>query len=187
MKGFWKLFQQLTGWKAASPFPHLYNQYILLVAPHTSSWDFIVGLSFRSTLNLQDIHFLGKAELFRPPFGRWFRALGGIPVERSRHTGLVEQVVAYFRKDPQFKLALAPEGSRKKVDELKTGFYHIAKAANVPVILAGLDFKKKILQFSDYYWMTDDVSHDMQQIVQFFATFTGKNPDKDLRHFTTES
>ena len=113
------------------------KKYIIAVAPHTSNWDFPVGLAARSVLRIQSAQFLGKSQLFVPPFGWIFRMLGGHPVDRSSSHDMVEQVVKIFAKHENFILAMAPEGTRKKVTKLRTGFYFIAKGAQVPIVPVG--------------------------------------------------
>ena len=142
---FWKLCLRIAGWNTDIPFPHHIKKMVIIVAPHTSTWDFPLGLAYRSVCRMKNTRFLGKAELFKPPFGFIFRWLGGTPVDRKSKQNVVEQVAEQFNKHDGFILALAPEGTRKKVAALRTGFYFIAKAAKVPILMTGLDFENKTL------------------------------------------
>src|SRR5690606_22564644 len=119
-----KLVLKLLGWKSAGTFPDHLKKYVVIVAPHTSNWDFVIGLLFRKALRLEHAKFLGKHQLFKPPFGWLFRWLGGYPVDRTSSHNLVDQVVKIFHGHDEFVLALSPEGTRQRVDKLKTGFYN---------------------------------------------------------------
>ena len=113
----------LAGWTINGGFPPGLKKFIIAVAPHTSNWDFIVGVAARSILRIRQAKFLGKRSLFKSPFGFIFRWLGGYPVDRSKSEDRVAQAVALFNTHDEFILAIAPEGTRKKVERLKTGFY----------------------------------------------------------------
>ncbi len=177
----WKLYWKLTGWKFRGQFPHELPKLVLAVGPHTSWYDFIVGLAARKLVKAGPIHFLAKKELFDGPFGWLFKALGGTGVDRFSSKGMVDQVAELFSKNEKFKIALAPEGTRKKVDKLRSGFYHIAEKAGVPIVLVGLDFKNKEVCFSDpVYPMHEE--NDMKTILRFFAGMEGKYPEKGLKH-----
>jgi 1-acyl-sn-glycerol-3-phosphate acyltransferase len=127
-------------------------------------------------------HYLGKRELFEGPFGWFFRATGGVPVDRNSKNNLVEQVVEEFTRRPHFVLALSPEGTRKKVDRLKTGFWHIAKLANVPIVMAGMDFSTRVLKLSKPFYPGESPEADLPAIVEFFAPIRGKNPELGIQH-----
>ncbi len=182
MRLCWNLFLRLQGWKVVGEFPHYIQKAVLVMAPHTSSWDFVIGLAIRSKLKLYHFKFLGKDSLFKGPFGFFFRKMGGFPVDRSNNNKMVDQVVDLFNSNEQFILALSPEGTRKKVDKLKTGFYHIAQKANVPIILTGFDFGNKEVSFSKPFYLTNNVDADIQQMLQFYSTIKGKNPELGIHH-----
>lgn len=160
---------------------------MVIVGPHTSSWDFVIGLAFRSKLKLTHAKYLGKAELFKGPFGFFFRGLGGFPVERSEKHNMVDQVVELFNTHDSFVLAMSPEGTRKKVERLRTGFYHIAKQAGVPIVMAGFDFEKKEASFSEPFYTTNNEAADFQHIYQFYATIKGKKPAQGIAHLLNAS
>ncbi len=168
---------ELFGWKVTGEFPPGLKKYIVAVAPHTSNWDFWVGLAARSILRIQRANFLGKSSLFKPPFGWFFKALGGYPVDRSKHSDMVQHVADIFAAHDQFILALAPEGTRKKVDKLRTGFYYIAKKAGVPIIPCGFDYSKKEVIVGSPFYPSDDVQKDIDLLTSFYANIRGKNPE----------
>lgn len=177
-----KLYWKLSGWKVNGRFPYHYKKMILAVAPHTSWNDVLVGFGARNELKIYDAKFLGKKELFDGPFAWMFRRLGGTPVNRLSKQGMVEQAAELFVTNENFILAIAPEGTRKRVDKLRTGFYHIAKKAQVPIIPAGLDFENKQVVIGEPLFTTDDEAADFEKIIAFFSTIKGKKPAFDLRH-----
>ena len=168
---------RIFGWKIKGQFPSGMKKFIVAVAPHTSNWDFLVGLASRSILRMQNARYLGKSSLFKPPFGWIFRALGGYPVDRSQHRDMVQQVADIFAAHDQFILALAPEGTRKKVDKLKTGFYYISKKSGVPIIPCGFDYAKKEVIIGDPFYPSDDVQNDIAMLTRFYSGITGRNPE----------
>lgn len=174
------------GWKAVGTVPLDLKKIIMVVAPHTSSWDVYMGFAFRSVLKLNHIKFIGKQELFKPPFGFLFRWSGGVPVNRFSKNNFVDQVVDMFNKNDSFSIALSPEGTRKKVDRLRTGFYHIAKKANVPIVMLALDFEHKEFRFADPFFTTDDEDQDMKRIIHFFADVKGKIPSLGISHLEVQ-
>lgn len=113
------------------------DKFVIAVIPHTSSWDFPLGLLVRSVMDI-DVKYLGKDSLFKGPFGGLFRWLGGYPVDRSKNNNFVDTVIDIFKREEKFSTAIAPEGTRKKVDQLKTGFYYIAKGRVFPSSFANL-------------------------------------------------
>ncbi len=187
MRFFWSIFLGLLGWTLRGSFPYYLKKCVVIVGPHTSSWDFVIGLAFRSKLKLTHVKFLGKAELFKGSFGFFFRSLGGFPVERSENHNMVDQVVELFNTHDSFVLAISPEGTRKKVERLRTGFYHIAKQAGVPIVMAGFDFEKKEASFSEPFYTTDNEAADFQHIYQFYAPIKGKKPAQGIAHLLNAS
>lgn len=172
------------GWKVepVGPFPIREKKYLLIVAPHTSGWDFVIGVLYRSALRLEKARYLGKQELFRPPFGFLFRWLGGTPVDRSSSQNMVDSVVKLFNERDDFGLALSPEGTRQRVDRLRTGFYHISRQAHVPIVMVGLDFGNKQVVFSEPFLPGADQGKDFEHILRFFGPIQGKRPELGLRH-----
>ena len=186
MRLFWKLYLHLTGWKAINEFPHHIKKAIVIVGPHTYWKDFLIGISFRSVLKIKHGKFLGKQELFDGPFGFIFRWLGGTPVDRFSKHGVVDQVVEKFNASENLLIALSPEGTRKKVDKLRTGFYHIAKKANVPIIMVGFDYGKKELSIAEPFFPTENEAEDFKKIIRFLGPLKGGKPEHGLAHLLDE-
>lgn len=164
------------GWKITGRYPYELKKFIVAVVPHTSNIDFPLGLLVRSALETK-IYFVGKKELFRPPFGAIFRALGGYPVDRTKRSNFVQAVADIFDEREEFALCFAPEGTRKRVDQLKSGFYYIAKLANVPIVLTKFDYEHKEVHFGEPFYPTDDAEADMQYIWNYFKGVRGKKPE----------
>ena len=177
-KFFWRIWFKLTGWKINGSFPLEIKKMILLVAPHTSWKDILVGLATRSRLKIYKAKFLGKKELFDGPFGWYFRWLGGVPVDRHSKHGMVEQVVEMYNNNEEFIIALSPEGTRKKVDKLRTGFYHIAVGAGVPILPIAMDYKTKQIRFMPLFYPTGDYDADLPKILENYRGVLGKHFEK---------
>ena len=167
---------RLTGWKVEGKLPDL-PKYVLIGAPHTSNWDFVLFLGVIFYLKA-NVKFMGKAELFRKPFGWFFYWCGGIPVDRKKNQGLVEQMVQASREANQFILTIAPEGTRHFVSEWKLGFYHIAKSAGIPVVMAIVDGKKKAMRVGQIFHLTENMDADIKIIQGYFDGMVGINPRK---------
>lgn len=167
---------KLLGWKVVGGVPKDLKKLIIAVVPHTSNWDFPLGLLVRSAMN-RDVKFIGKHTLFRPPYGFLFRWLGGYPVNRQASKNYVESVVEILNSKEEFALCLAPEGTRKRVDRLRTGFYHMAKQANIPIVLTRFDYGNKAVTFSEPFYTTEDQDADFDYINNYFSGVRGKNPE----------
>ena len=168
-------FMRLTDWRVDGTLPDL-PKFVLIGAPHTSNWDFVLFLGVIFTLRA-NVKFMGKAELFRNPFGWFFYYCGGVPVDRKKSTGLVEQMVEACNKSDHFILTIAPEGTRHHVSEWKRGFYHIAKGTGIPIVMAQVDGKHKTVHIlKDVFHPTDDIEIDMQTIRGSFDGMVGINP-----------
>ncbi|MBK7555307.1 MAG: 1-acyl-sn-glycerol-3-phosphate acyltransferase [Flavobacteriales bacterium] len=171
---------KLLGWRIVGGKPANVRQFIVVVAPHTSNWDFPIGLLVRSVVGMTDVKYLAKKELFTPWIGWIFRALGGYPVDRKKHTNMTEAVVDLFHRNPDFKIAITPEGTRKYVPEWKTGFHRIAILANVPIILCSFDFGTKTVTFSDVFPLSGNVAEDIEAMKAIFRKAKGRNPDQGI-------
>lgn len=182
---FSKWLLKLWGWRIEMETPDLPDKYVVIVVPHTSSWDFPVGLLARSAMG-EDIKYVGKKSLFRPPLGAIFRWLGGYPVDRSQRTHFVDAVVDVFNEKEEFAICIAPEGTRKRVDELKSGFYYIAKGAGIPIILCKFDWKDKVISFRKPFFPTDDKEADFALIYEYFEGVVGKKPEFSFRYPATK-
>jgi len=170
------LIYKIIGWKCKNEnYPYHIKKKILIAAPHTSNWDFPIGVMARSILN-DKIKYIGKESLFKPPLGWIMYPLGGIPVKRSKATSFVRAIVNEYLEREELAIVIAPEGQRKKVDHFKTGFYYIAKAANIPIIPTVFDWEKKEVRFLDPIYTTEDSKADIKKIEDMFRGIKGKVP-----------
>jgi 1-acyl-sn-glycerol-3-phosphate acyltransferase len=167
---------RLIGWRVVGEMPDI-PRFVLAGAPHTSNWDFVIFLAMALVLRA-DVHYMGKASLFRWPLGGFFRWCGGYPVERSKPQGLVDQMVKAMQESERFILTITPEGTRNKVKEWKTGFYHIARKAGVPIVTGYVDSRTKTCGIGSTFILTDDIDADMNAIKSFFAGKVGIHPAK---------
>ncbi|WP_226996525.1 1-acyl-sn-glycerol-3-phosphate acyltransferase [Thalassotalea crassostreae] len=166
----------LFGWKITGNFPNK-KKMILAVAPHTSNWDFVIGVVVKMALNLK-LNFLGKHSIFFWPFSLWLKAIGGIPIDRRKSSGVVGQLVEYFNSKETLVLALAPEGTRSKVSEWKTGFLTVANQANVDVVPVALDFTNKQVVFFSARKISDDIDGELEAFKALFDSKWAKFPQK---------
>lgn len=162
------------GWsvEGTAPYP---RKFIVIAAPHTSNWDFVHFLGAADGLNL-DLSFMGKKSLFRWPFARAMKDMGGVPVDRSASQNYVQQMIEEFGKRAEFMLTIAPEGTRKRVEQWKTGFYHIAVGAKVPLVCGMMDYKRKVVGLGPTIWPTGDYEQDMAAVFAYYRTVTPKYP-----------
>jgi len=173
MRWFWHFLLKLMNWKIEGNIPAGLDKYILAVAPHTSNWDFLLGVIVRGVKGFHS-NYLGKASLFKPPFGFVFKALGGIAVDRSKRSNIVDQVVAEVKKREKFGLAIAPEGTRKQVNQWKTGFYYIAVKAGIPIIPVQLDWGNRVVRFLEPLYPSGDINRELPEIQSKFEHIRGK-------------
>ncbi len=164
---------KILGWEIENSFPTGLNKYVLIIAPHTHWVDFPIGILIKYATGLK-ANYIGKASLFKPPFGFIFKALGGTPVVRDKNNNVVDAVVDIFNKNDHFIFALSPEGTRKKVKKWKSGFYFIAKGAKVPIVSVALDFGDKKITISEPFYPTDDKDADFLKLRSFFKSAKGK-------------
>jgi 1-acyl-sn-glycerol-3-phosphate acyltransferase len=164
---------KLLGWRITGIYPNSEPKNVLAVVPHTSWVDFPLGLLVRSARKM-DTRFLGKASLFKGPMGGIFKWLGGYPVDRRGNQKMVDAVADIFNAHDKFDIAIAPEGTRKKVDKLRSGFYYIAKKSGAAIVLVTFDFGNKVVHFSDPIYPTDDESSDLKKIEDYFRGVQGK-------------
>ena len=170
-----RLILRWCGWQLIEPATYP-RQSVICVAPHTSNMDFIWGKLYYWAVG-QRAHFLMKSELFVPPLGWLFKAMGGIPIDRRHKGNTVEQVVARFRAKDDFAVAITPEGSRKARDRWKTGFYHIAEEAGAPIQLAVIDYKRKELGIFEQFVPTGDLDKDILYIRSKYRADQAKKPE----------
>jgi 1-acyl-sn-glycerol-3-phosphate acyltransferase len=180
LKHFLKIFFKVIGWKIVGSFPKNTPKTISIVAPHATWIDFPIGLGARAEIESESdvkIGFLGKAELFKGTFGWFFKGLGGIPVERFTKNDMVQSVVSLFNAHENLHIALAPEGTRGAVSKLRTGFYYMAKQANIPLVMIGFDYEKKEVIINEPFFLTDDMEEDLRKIALFYDKIGGVKKD----------
>jgi len=165
---------RLLGWKIVGHFPER-ARFLVAVAPHTSNWDFVIAVAAMLAIQIK-IRFLGKDALFFWPFKIWLNHIGGIPVERSTSHGVVEQMVDLFNKNEQLVLAIAPEGTRRKTKQWKSGFLHIAYQAQIPVVPLSLDFAKKEIAVHAEVFIGADIEQELVRFKKVFTDVSPKNP-----------
>ena len=173
------IYYKILGWKVIGNTTFSKDSVkkaIIIAAPHTSWHDFFIGLYLRKVTKIKT-NFIAKKELFKWPLSIYFNAVGGRAVDRTSGQNKVEAIAKLFENEEEFRLTLAPEGTRKKVKEWRTGFYYIAKTANVPIIMFTLDFENKQNKISEPFYLTDDVDADMKFIKDFFKGVKGKIPE----------
>ncbi|MBE2236098.1 MAG: 1-acyl-sn-glycerol-3-phosphate acyltransferase [Anaerolinea sp.] len=172
-----------AGWRVQGAPPDL-PKYIVVGAPHTSNWDFLLMLALAVGLRVP-VHWLAKSTIFRGPLGALFTRLGGIPVDRSRSNQAVGQLVQRFAARERLVLIITPEGSRRQVGRWKSGFYHMAKGAGIPLLLVSADYPRRLVTIAPPFHPTDDAAADAARITAFFTSATGKFPQQmgviDLR------
>jgi 1-acyl-sn-glycerol-3-phosphate acyltransferase len=169
---------KITGWRAHGRLPAT-TKFVLVGAPHTSNWDLPYALFIIFVLRGK-IYWLGKESLFRRPLKGFFKWLGGIPIDRSKSKNVVAQSIQQFHQNEKLILTIAPEGTRSRVKKWKTGFYHIAKGANVPIVLGFLDYRRKTGGIGPVIYPTGNVDADMETIRAFYDGITGKFPEKSM-------
>jgi len=170
------IFYKILNWKIIGDtnFP---KKCIIIAAPHTHWIDFFIAIFARSLFKKKNVSFIGKKELFKFPLKYFLKWLGGIPVDRGSYSNTVDSIAQIFNQKDTFILGISPEGTRKKVDKWKTGFYYIAKKTKVPVICAALDFKNKKIIISKPYQLTKDIDKDIHELRSFFNGIKGKIPE----------
>ena len=169
------LYIKASGWQVDRSGLPASGNYLIVAAPHTSNWDFPIGLSLALNMRIK-AYWIGKNSLFKGPAGPIMRWLGGIPLDRSKANNLVEASIQAYNDNDGLAFAIAPEGTRGWSDRWKTGFYHIANGAQVPLALAYFDFEKKIGGVGKLMQPTGDLQQDMAEIESFYSRVTGKNP-----------
>ena len=169
----WIYFNVLK-WELVGQIPKI-DKMVLPVVPHTHWYDFLLGILIRNVIN-EEINFVGKKEIFGPLTGWFFKMMGGTSVDRGSNSNTVSTITQIFKQKKIFRLALAPEGTRKKAKNWKTGFYHIAKAANVPICLVAFDYGKKQIVFHPAFYPTNSLEKDMIFLKKQFKGVIGMVP-----------
>ena len=165
------------GWTIRVDLPDI-EKYVIIAAPHTSNWDFPLGILVAKAVSLK-VHWLGKHSLFYWPYGWFFRAIGGTPIHRNSGQNYMQQMTDLFDQSESLVLALAPEGTRSKTDHWKTGFHAIARAAKVPVLMGYLDHGNKQVGICGMLHPSDDIEADFELIRRYYKDIRGKNPEQE--------
>ena len=178
-----KLIYKLRGWKAQNCLTDDIKKCVIVVAPHTSNWDFIYGMGTTKVIHLK-ARFIIKKEWVKFPFKRMFLNLGALPIDRNKPFGgegdrvsTVDAVVQLFKENDVLRLVITPEGTRSKVEKWKTGFYYVALKANVPLALAFMNYETKQSGIAKLFYPTGDYKKDMKEIMDFYKNIKGKNPE----------
>ena len=170
-----KFFLTITGWKFKGDIPRS-DRIILVAGPHTSNWDFLLALAFIFGLNL-NVFWIGKHTLFKNGLSKIMRKLGGIPVDRASPELLMNEVSHIVKKQQGVIIAISPEGTRKKVERLKSGFLRIAKTTNSQILLAGIDFESKLIHLGKLFQPSGNTESDLLNVHNYFRQFKGKRPE----------
>jgi len=179
LKAIWKLIYKIVGWKIEGNV-HAYDKAVLVVAPHTSNWDFFVGLGAKFIGDINSHFLIKKSWMDKPVLGWILKILGGVPVDRAKRTNVAQQMADYFGEREKFMIAIAPEGTRKYVPKLKTGFWHIAKEAKVPLIPITFDYPSKTVKIFDPFQMSENKEEDIESLKEIFRTAKGRNPEQGI-------
>jgi len=171
---FGRLILRLAGWRFEGEFPDV-PKLVICVVPHTSNWDFVIGYAAKMSLNLR-ASWLGKDSLFWGPLGPLMRSMGGIPVDRSAPHGVVGQAADWFGSSAKLMLGIAPEGTRKKVERWKMGFYHIARRAGVPILPVALDWGTRRVRLGPPLTPSANESADLELLLEFYRRVRGRRP-----------
>ncbi|HIP47787.1 MAG TPA: glycerol acyltransferase [Lutibacter sp.] len=172
-----KAVLNVLGWKSNYPKEFQVEKFVIIAAPHTSNWDLVFALAVFWKMDKPMKYFI-KDSFTKPPHGWFFKMMGAIGVDRKKTGNLVHHAAATITKEKHIALMVPAEGTRTKVKKWKTGFYHIAKKANVPVALGYLDYKNKIAGVGGLVYLTDSFENDMQIIEDFYKNIDGKHPEK---------
>lgn len=172
-------FCKILGWKVVGGIDENIKKCIVIAVPHTSWWDFFLGIFSRGILDIE-INFLAKKELFIFPFKLFFKWVGGAPLNRGKKENKVDAIVKIFREKEIFRLALAPEGTREKVAEWKTGFYYMALKANIPIVPVAFDYGKKEVVYNNPFYPTGNIEADFKVLQSYYIGVIGKIPENSF-------
>lgn len=170
------IFFTLLGWKQEGTFDKNLKKCVFIVVPHTSWYDFFIGVMTRGVLGI-DINWVGKKELFIFPFNYYFSWMGGTPLNRQKNENKVDSIAKIFHQKEAFRLAIAPEGTRKKVEQWKSGFYYIAQKANVPIVPVAFDWGRKTIIVSEPFYTTSNYEEDVKILEKNFEGVIGKKKE----------
>jgi 1-acyl-sn-glycerol-3-phosphate acyltransferase len=171
-----RAYLKAFNWRCEGQVPDI-PKFVMIAAPHTSNWDFPITMFLAFSLKVK-VYWMGKRSLFDKPFGSIMRWLGGIPIDRSKTNNVVSSTIDVFNAHDNLVIIVPPEGTRNKVGYWKTGFYHIAAGAHVPIVLGFVDYRRKAGGIGPTILPTGDIEADMQEICSFYTGVTGKHPEK---------
>lgn len=175
LRGIGRAALALLGWRIEGRIPNV-PKCVIIVAPHTSNWDFVIGIATLFALGLR-VSYLGKHSLFRGPLGWFLRATGGIPVDRRAAVGVVERAVEQLRRSERIFLALSPEGTRKRVESWKSGYYRIATSAGVKVFPVALDYSRRAVVLLELFTPSADHERDQAALRALFSSRMARHPE----------
>ena len=178
-------FYRGMGWRSVAMGP-LPRKAIIIAAPHTSNWDFIYYIGLTRDLDIET-SFMAKKELFRWPLGRFMRDVGGVEVNRSKGGNYVQSMIDEFNRRDDFLLTIAPEGTRESVGQWRTGFYHIAVGAKVPLVIGMMDYAQKTGGLGHAFMPTGDYAADMVRVEEFYRSTTARHPEKTMNSIVNAS
>jgi len=172
-----RTFLKAGGWTVHSDLPEGLEKFVIIAAPHTSNWDFPITLAVATIIDIE-LYWVGKDSLFKGPMGPLMRRLGGIPVDRSRSTNFVDQVAQAIRESDRMALGIAPEGTRSRGEYWKSGFYHIAGAAGVPIVCGYMDWEEKIAGLGPVIDSSQPIEEVLKELQKVYGNLKGRHPDK---------
>jgi 1-acyl-sn-glycerol-3-phosphate acyltransferase len=176
LRGLGRAALGVIGWHVEGELPNI-PRCVIIVAPHTANWDFVVGIATMFALDLR-LSYFGKHTLFRRPFGRMLRDTGGIPVDRRAPAGVVERAIELLRGSPQMFLGLSPEGTRRKVERWKSGYYRIARGAGVPICPVALDYSRRAVRIMDLFTPSGDHDADEAKLRALYSPAMARYPGR---------
>lgn len=175
------IFFNILGWRLNGSISPELKKCVMIVVPHTSWMDFAIGVFARGSIGLE-MHYVAKKELFAFPLGAWFKWMGGAPLDRQKNENKVDAIAAIFKKREVFRLAIAPEGTRKKVDSWKTGFYYITLKAEVPIVAVAFDYGKKEVKIAQPFYPTGNKEEDFEILERNYKGVTGYIPENSYKN-----
>jgi 1-acyl-sn-glycerol-3-phosphate acyltransferase len=182
VKEFFKKIFRLKGWEIEGGIPSEIKKCVLIAAPHTSNWDFVFGIGALAEFRY-DVKYLAKKELFRFPLKNMFIELGGVPVDRSKSSSMVDAMTEMIKSKDEIIVMIPPEGTRKRVEKWKSGFYHVALGSGVPIMPGYLDYKRKIAGIGPAIFPTGNREEDFQKLRDFYKTINAKYPENFNKEF----
>ena len=165
----------VTGWRVEGEIPDM-KKLLVVFAPHTSNWDFVYGMAMVLSLKIK-IYWLGKHTIFKKGFRRLLKSLGGIPVTRGDSKNIIKDITAFANQEGGFLIGLSPEGTRKRVENWKSGVLRMANSLECPILLVGIDYPSKVIRFTDLFYPTGDNQRDIDYLKKYYKDFIGKIPE----------